>query len=212
MRHRGLLFGLLMLLTAGSTSAAMAQDGAKTPGPNGIAANPPDYRIGSEDTLKISVWKNEELSPTVQVRPDGKISLPLLHDIQAAGLTPDELRDIIAKGLVNYVNNPEVAVIVTEVKSFKVSILGEVGRPGRYDLKSHHTVLDVIALAGGLTPFAARSRIVVLRPEGSTMRRVPFNYAKVLANSGSLLDRLVNLAADEQENFYVQGGDVILVP
>lgn len=210
MAHRRVVFGLIMLLTAGCTSAALGQDGAKTAGPNGAASNLYDYRIGPEDTLKIWVWKNEELSPTVQVRPDGKISLPLLNDIQAAGLTPDELRDIIAKGLGDYVSNPEVSIIVTEVKSLKVSILGEVIRPGRYDLKSQHTVLDVIALAGGLTPFAAKSSIVILRPEGTSMKRIPFNYSK-LVRSG-LLDRLITFGADEQENLYLRNGDIILVP
>jgi polysaccharide export outer membrane protein len=155
------------------------------------------YRIGPEDVLQISVWKNEAVSRTVPVRPDGKISLPLLNDVQAAGLTPLELREVLTKKLAEYIPSPEVSVIVSDVRSFKVSVIGEVARPSRYELKSSATVLDVLALAGGFTQFAARSRIVILRPEGTTMKRIPFNYNKL---------------TEKQENFYLRNGDVVLVP
>src|SRR5881628_3510854 len=105
------------------------------------------YRIGPEDTLQIVVWKNEAMSRTVPVRPDGMISLPLLNDVQAAGLTPMELRDLLVKGLAEYMPSPEVSVIVQEVRSSKISILGEVAHPGRFDLKGRTTVLDLLALA-----------------------------------------------------------------
>jgi len=133
----------------------------------------------------------------VPVRPDGKISLPLLNDVQAAGLTTLELREVLTKKLAEYMPSPEVSVIVTDVRSFKVSVIGEVARPGRYELKSWTTVLDVLALAGGFTQFAARSRIVILQPDGKTMKRIPFNYNKI---------------AGEQENFYLRNGDIVLVP
>src|SRR5919204_4246374 len=107
------------------------------------------------------------MSKTVPVRPDGMISLPLLNDIRAAGLTPMELRDLLIDKLSNYMPTPEVAVILAEVKSFKVSVIGEVQKPARYELKSWTTVLDVLALAGGLNEYAARNRIVVLRHEGN---------------------------------------------
>jgi polysaccharide export outer membrane protein len=161
-------------------------------------ASPPDaYRIGPEDMLKISVWKNEAMSHIVPVRPDGKISMPLLNDVQAAGLTALELRGILTQKLVEFMPSPEVSVIVLDVRSLKVSVIGEIARPGRYDLKSWTTVLDVLALAGGFTQFASRSRIIILRPDGGAMKRIPFNYNKV---------------AVEQENFYVRNGDIVMVP
>jgi polysaccharide biosynthesis/export protein len=150
--------------------------------------------------LQIAVWKNEAVSKTVPVRPDGVVSLPLVHDVQAAGLTPMELRAILVRRLTDFMPNPEVSVIVTEVKSFKVSVIGEVQKPARYDLKAETTVLEVLALAGGFNEFAARNRIVVLRKDGKTMKRVPFNYSKVIAAGG------------ESENFYLRSGDIVLVP
>lgn len=159
-----------------------------------------EYKIGPEDVLQISVWKNDAMSRTVPVRPDGKISLPLLNDVQAAGLTPMQLRDVLIKKMVEYVPAPEVSVILLEVRSFKVSVLGEVTRPGRYELKSWTTVVDVLAMVGGFSEFASRSRIVVLRPEGKTMKRIPFNYNKVVSEGG------------EQENFYLRPGDMVVVP
>ncbi len=158
------------------------------------------YRIGPEDMLHISVWKNEAMSRTVVVRPDGKISLPLLNDLQAAGRTPLEIRDSLIKRLAEYAPTPEVSVIVLEVRSFKVSVIGEVSRPGRYEVKSWTTVLDGLAMAGGFSQFASRPRIVVVRPAGKRMKRIPFNYNTVIADGG------------EQENFYLQPGDIIVVP
>ncbi len=187
-------------------SAAMAAElaWAQAPGAGsserdgGRGAAPEVYRIGPEDILQISVWKNDTLTRSVPVRPDGKISLPLLNDVQAAGLTALELREVLTRKLAEYMPSPEVSVIVSDIRSFKVSVLGEIGRPGRYELKSWTTVLDLLALAGGFTQFAARSRIVILQPDGKTMKRIPFNYNKALAG--------------EQENFYLRNGDVILVP
>jgi len=158
-----------------------------------------EFRIGPEDTLQISVWKNEAMSKTIPVRPDGMISLPLLNEVKAAGLTPSELRQVIATRLAEYMPTPEVSVILTDVRSFKVSVIGEVRRPARYELKSWTTILDVLALAGGFTDFAARNRIVVLRPNGKTIKSIQFNYNKV-ATGG------------EQENFYLRPGDIVLVP
>jgi polysaccharide biosynthesis/export protein len=187
---------IAMIAGAASDGAAASKTVDK---PNGAVALA-EYRIGPEDTLQIAVWKNEAMSKTVPVRPDGSISLPLLNDVYAAGLTPMELRDLLIQKLSEYMPTPEVAVIVTEVKSFKVSIIGEVQRPARYELKSWATVLDVLALAGGLNEFAARARIVILRPDGTTMKRIPFNYNKVISADG------------EHENFYLRPGDIVLVP
>ena len=166
------------------------------------ANKPPDvsdYRIGPEDVLDISVWNNTAISRTVPVRPDGKISLPLLNDVQAAGLTPMQLRSVLIKKLGEFIPAPEVSIIVREVHSFKVSVIGEVKKTGRHELKGRTTVLDVLALAEGFGEFAARGRIVVLRPAGEHMKQIPFNYNKVLNNGG-------------MENFYLQPGDIIVVP
>jgi len=198
--------GLVILATTLTVLACpvvlRAQQPAKAAPPPAPAAtsNLDAFKIGPEDVLAISVWKNDAMSRTVQVRPDGKISLPLLDDIDAAGLTPMQLRDILAKRLAEYIPNPEVSVIVSDVRSFRVSVIGEVLKPGRLELKSWTTVLDALAQAGGFTQFAARSRIVILRPNGKTMTRVPFNYNKVVSSGG------------EEENIYLQPGDIILVP
>ena len=185
-----------------------------TPGP-GSAAEPAeesgsrptseqgDYRIGPEDVLDIAVWNNTAISRTVPVRPDGKISLPLLNDMQAAGLTPMQLRDVLIKKLAEYTPTPEVSVIIREVHSFKVSVIGEVKKPGRHELKSRATVLDALAMAEGLGEFASRGRIVILRPEGNTLKRIPFNYNKVVSANG---------ANGELENFLLQPGDIVVVP
>jgi len=157
------------------------------------------YQIGPEDVLDISVWKNPELSRTVPVRPDGKVSLPLVNDIQASGLTPSDLREQVTPRLAEFVPAPEVSVIVREVHSRKVAVVGAVKTPGRYELKSPMTVLEVIALAQGLTDFASRDRIVVLRQNGATATRIPFNYRKIADGA-------------EQENFFVRPGDIIVVP
>ena len=158
-----------------------------------------DYRIGPEDVLDILVWKQDNLSRTVPVRPDGKVSLPLVNDIEAAGLTPGELRQRLTDRLSEYVASPEVSVIVKEVHSVKVSVLGAVRMPGHYEVKSPATVLDLIARAQGLTEFADRGRIVVLRQHGGTATRIPFNYRKVADGA-------------EQDNFFVQPGDIIVIP
>jgi len=184
-----------LALTAGAWAeepkAAVPLDGAAAPG---------DYKIGPDDLLDVAVWNNTAISRAVPVRPDGKISLPLLNDVQAAGLTPMQLRDALAKKLADYMPTPEVSVIVKEVHSFRVSVLGEVKKAGQFELKSRTTVLDVIALAGGFTEFAARSRIVILRPNGTSVKRVSFNYNKAIAPDAS------------PEDLFLQPGDVVVVP
>jgi polysaccharide biosynthesis/export protein len=186
-------------IVAQSTATTTVQN--STPAAPSATDRPEDeYRIGPEDILQISVWKNEAISRTVAVRPDGKVSLPLVNDVTATGLTPMEFRDVLVNKLTEYVSNPEVSVMVLEAHSFKVSVLGEVSKPGRYEFKSRATVLDAIALAGGLNQFASRRAIVVLRPEGNGNKRLPFNYNKAVSAGG------------EQENFYLRPGDVVVVP
>src|SRR5881409_2563929 len=187
---------MLPLTTPGSGSAAApAEESGSRPTPE-----QGDYRIGPEDVLDIAVWNNTAISRSVPVRPDGKISLPLLNDVQAAGLSAMQLRDALTKKLAEYVPTPEVSIIVREVRSFKVSVIGEIKTPGRYELKSRATVLDVLAQAGPFSDFATRGRIFVLRLNGTTMKRIPFNYNKVIAADG------------EAENFFLQPGDIVVVP
>jgi polysaccharide export outer membrane protein len=157
------------------------------------------FRIGAEDILDIQVWKNcTELCRTVPVRPDGMVSFPLVHDIRAAGLTASELREQLAQRLSEFIPSPEVSVIVREVHSVKVSVVGAVRMPGHYEVNSAATVLDLVARAQGLTEFANRDRIVVHRQNGTTVTRLPFNYTRV--------------ADGKDENFFVQPGDIIVVP
>jgi polysaccharide export outer membrane protein len=157
------------------------------------------FTIGSEDRLTISVWGNEELSRTVIVRPDGKISLPLLNDLNAWGLTPMELRDLVTELLAPHVPDPEVTVFVDEVHSFKVSVLGKVRLPNRFDVKSQITVLDALALAGGFTDFADRGRIFVHRLESGARRTIVFNYDDAAKGD------------PDQENFLLRPGDIVVV-
>lgn len=202
MLHRG--FTLIAMLAALVVSTDASAQAPKPPAaaqklkpPAGLGLE--EYKIGPEDILAISVWKNEPMSRVLPVRPDGMISLPLLDDVMAAGLTPTELRNLLAQRLAEYVPSPAVTVIVNDVKSFKVSVIGEVVRPARYELKSRTSVLDVLALAGGFTQFASRSKIVVLRPEGDKRVRIPFNYNQ--AASGST-----------EEDLYLKPNDIVLVP
>ena len=162
---------------------------------------PRDYVIGPSDVIEIAVWNNEAVSRTVPVRPDGKISLQLINDVQAAGMTPMQLRDSLSQALASYVQNPEVSVIVREVHSFKVSVMGEVKEPGRFDLTGRVTVLDVLAMAKGLTQYADKNKIAVLRREQGVTRTIPVEYQRLLSSD----------LANGKENFLVQPDDIIVV-
>lgn len=190
----------VLLLAAGLNAAAAAPEARPAPNVPPDASGPAGYRIGPEDVLEIDVWSKPELSRKVPVRPDGRISLPLLNDVQASGLTPMELRDILLGRFAEYVTAPEVSVIVTEVRSFRVSVLGEVARPGRFELKSQARLVDALAMAGGLTQYASRSNIVVLRSNGHGLETHRFDYDKLRA------------ADPRMVNFFLQPDDVLLVP
>jgi polysaccharide export outer membrane protein len=184
-------------------AAAPAPDAATGPGPTPMTgATAPittDYVIGPGDVLQITVWKNETLSRALPVRPDGKISMPLLHDVQAAGLTAMQLRDKIATALGEFMPNPEVAVSVTDVRSMRVSILGEVTKPGVLELRGQTTILEAIAMAGGFKDFASPSKITIIRlDEGGKTKRIRFNYNKAVGS--------------DDENLVLRSGDVIVVP
>jgi polysaccharide biosynthesis/export protein len=192
-----LLAGLALVSDAGAQQASTK--GAVVV-PAAPVTVPSDYVIGAEDMLQISVWKNESLSRQLPVRPDGKVSMPLLHDVQAAGLTPMQLRDKIAAALAEFMPNPEVSVTVLEVRSYRVSVLGEVQKPGVLQLKAPTTVLEAIALAGGFRDFASPSKIVIFRKdEGGQTQRLRFNYNRAVGAGG-------------EENVALRSGDVVVVP
>ena len=194
-------FVVTIALLAGLVGSASAQQAAVRPQPATTPAPVgPDYVIGPEDLLLVSVWKNETLSRQLPVRPDGKISMPLLHDIQASGLTPLQLRDKIATALAEYMPSPEVSVTVLDVRSYRVSVLGEVQRPGVLQLKAPTTVLEALAMAGGFRDFASPSKIVIFRKdEAGQTRRLRFNYNRAVGNAG-------------EENLSLRSGDVVVVP
>lgn len=165
------------------------------------AAQDENYVIGVDDVLGINVWKEPEVSRSVPVRSDGKISLPLVGEVAAAGRTPRELKAELSEKLKNYISEPEVTVIVQEMKSRKFNILGMVSRPGSYPLTSSLTVLDGLALAGGFRDFAKKKSIYVLRKKADgTQERLPFNYKDVIEGKHS------------EQNVKLQPGDTVVIP
>jgi polysaccharide biosynthesis/export protein len=179
-----------------------AQVQASIKGSPGAISNPgdPNYVIGPQDVVDISVWKEPDLSRTVPVRPDGKISLPLLNDVQAAGLTPSQLGAQITTSLTKYVTNPQVTVIVSQINSQRIYILGEVARAGGYTLLPDMNVLQALSNAGGLTAFANSKKIYILRQDNGKQQKIPFNYKEVLSGK------------DPSQNVALKPGDTIVVP
>ena len=196
--------GLFLALSIASLTAFGGPTAARQDPAIAVKGCTAAYLIGPEDVLDVTVWKNTDISRTVPVRPDGKISLPLLNDVQAAGLSPMQLREALTQALTAYIPEPIVSVLVREVHSFKVTVIGLVKTPGRYEIKDRATVLDVLALAGGPTEYADRSRIAVVRQDHSASVQIPFAYDKVMTKAGS--------KSESPENFCVKPGDVILVP
>jgi polysaccharide export outer membrane protein len=202
-----LIPGWLAGQTGDAKSANNANPAPQTGTPessNGAtAAHPHDdtYTIGADDVLAINVWKEPEVSRTVPVRSDGKISLPLAGEVQASGQTPRQLERELASKLQSFISEPEVTVIVAEVRSQKFNILGQVSRPGAYPLTNASTVLDAIAIAGGFRDFAKQKSIYVLRqnPDGG-QSRLPFNYKDVIKGKNSI------------QNIKLQPRDTIVVP
>jgi polysaccharide export outer membrane protein len=166
------------LLAQATTKSA----GAPAPAQPQAAAATTDssYRIGPQDVLRIDVWKETEISRSVPVRPDGKISLPLLNDVQAAGLTAMELANVISEGLKKFITNPQVTVTVTEILSQRIYVTGEVTKPGAFPLLPKMTALQAISSAGGFTQFANPKKSYVLRTENGKQVKHPFNYKEVL--------------------------------
>lgn len=155
-----------------------------------------NYLIGPEDVLSVNVWKETEVSVSQPVRPDGRISIPLIHDIQAAGLTPMNLAADIREKLKKYIADPQVTVVVTAINSKRVYLMGEVARPGAYPLLPDQTVLQAIANGGGFSQFANVSKIYVLRKQA----KLPFNYRQVVKGD------------KPEQNIMLEPGDTIVVP
>ena len=161
---------------------------------------PPEYVIGTDDVMKIDFWRDKELSSEVTVRPDGKISLPLISDVQAAGLTPAQLRDRILDEAKKYVEDPTVTVAVKTINSRKVFITGEVKKGGPYPLTGSMTVLQLISIAGGLGDYARGEKIMIYRSENGKQVSFKFNYKEVL--NGQKL----------AQNIELKPGDTVAVP
>jgi polysaccharide export outer membrane protein len=213
-RFQGIaLFCILLNAYAGAQMKTANQSGIQTMAstskpplaqPTVEAANKPhddSFVIGNDDVLSISVWKEPDLSRSIPVRSDGRISLPLVGDLQAAGLTPLKLEEDIANKLQPYIAEPEVAVMVQQINSQKFNILGKVTKPGTYPLTNSATVLDAIALAGGCRDFAKQGSIYILRqnPNGGESR-LPFNYKEVIKGKNTT------------QNIKLQPHDTIVVP
>ena len=168
-----------------------------------IAAEPqadPGYRLGAEDVVMVSVWKDEHLTREVVVRPDGMFSFPLVGDIRAIDRTVEEIRADLVARLSKYIPNANVSVAVLKVMSYKIYVLGRVNKPGEYVIGHYTDVLQALSLAGGLTPFAAENDIKVMRRVDGEQQVIPFRYADV--RKGKNLE----------QNILLQRGDVVMVP
>lgn len=180
-----------------SAVAPVAQSGTPAPGARSDAT----YVIGADDVLSISVWKEPDLSRSVTVRSDGKISLPLVGELQAEGRTPSQLEQTITAELRSYISEPQVAVIVQQTNSLKFNILGQVTKPGSYPLNSGTTIVDAIATAGGFRDFAKKKSIYVLRPDSrGNDSRINFNYEKYIKGKNTA------------QNINLKPHDTIIVP
>ncbi len=195
------VIGIVCFLALGSLGAGCAQRPVAVPPPEPGVDNRETYVIGVTDVLTISVWGNQDLSMRVPVRPDGKISVPLLDDVPAAGLTPMELKEVLAREFAEYVSNPHVTVIVSEMNSQAVSVMGEVARQTRIPLTRDLRVLEAIATVGGFSNFADRGDVRIVRRNGDgTEEEYRFDYdAYIKGNAPG-------------SNILLQPGDTVIVP
>jgi polysaccharide export outer membrane protein len=186
---------------AGSEVAKVGSAPNATPSATAAESLAGSFVIGTDDVLAVSVWKEPDISRSVPVRSDGKISLPLVGEVQASGQTPRQLEEEIAAKLQNYISEPDVTVIVQEIRSQRFNILGQVNKPGSYTLINPTTVLDAIAMAGGFRDFAKQKSIYVLRAkaDGRTSR-IPFNYKQVIEGKNS------------DQNIKLESRDTVFVP
>jgi polysaccharide export outer membrane protein len=210
--HKACAAALFLALCGGLVSAQApaqrstppgtpARQGAAVPPPAPAGApTPPGYVIGPEDILSIVYWRDKDMTADVQVRPDGKISLSLLNDITAAGLTPDQLRERLVEESKKYIEDPNITVVVKTINSRKVFITGQVAKQGPYPLTSPTTAMQLIALAGGLAEYADSKNITVLRTENGKQVAFKLNYKEV--TSGKKLS----------QNIELKPGDTVVVP
>jgi polysaccharide biosynthesis/export protein len=183
-----------------SGGAARSSQASSSNSSSNTVVTDPDYKIGPQDMLRIDVWKEPDISRIVPVRPDGKITLPLVNDIQASGLTPTQLAAKIAEGLKKYITSPQVTVGVTEINSRRIFVSGEVARPGAMPLLPNMTVLQALSSAGGFTQFAREKKIYILRMEEGKQVKHPFNYKEAISGKNM------------EQNIILEGGDIIVVP
>jgi polysaccharide biosynthesis/export protein len=205
MRFTGFKVAMCLFLGFGTAWSQSATNGSQDAAPSaqssaGTVETDPSYKIGPQDVLRIDVWKEPEISRSVPVRPDGKITLPLLNDIQAAGLTPQQLAAKISEGLKKFITSPQVTVGVTEINSRRIFVNGEVARPGAFPLLPNMTVLQALSSAGGFTQFARLKNIYILRMENGTQVKHPFNYKEAVSGKRP------------EQNILLEGGDIIVVP
>ena len=189
--------GFMMVLGCATTSREALDEAAKPVSK--------EFLLGPEDVLEVTVWRNQDLSRTVVVRPDGKISLPLIGDVQASGLSAAQVAAKIAARLTEFKENPNVSVSIKEVNSYFIYVLGEVLKPGKYPIKSYATVLQGVSLAGGFTPYASKNKMQVIRTltngDGNENQlRIPVPYNELISGKGQI------------ENFILKSGDTIVVP
>jgi polysaccharide export outer membrane protein len=195
-----LVLAALVLVPAGTAAQSTSARNARTAAPvtNTRAWANEEYRLGPGDKLRVEVYRDAQLSQSLQVRPDGKITLPLVGDMAAAGKTPLELRDALTASLKEYVTNPVVTVIVVEATAAQVYVIGEVASPGTLVMQGPMTVLQALAQVGGLREFADRDDIRILRRIGTTVRTIDFDYKRALKG--------------QIEPVYLHPGDTIVVP
>jgi polysaccharide export outer membrane protein len=194
-----LISGLAVSAVRGASQNSDAATPARSSSTN-PATTDPDYKIGPQDMLRVDVWKEPDISRIVPVRPDGKITLPLVNDVQAAGLTTTQLAAKIAEGLKKYITSPQVTVGVTEINSRRIFVNGEVARAGAFPLLPNMTVLQALSSAGGFTQFAREKKIYILRMENGKQVKYPFNYKEAVSGK------------NVEQNIILQGGDIIVVP
>ncbi|HZD92767.1 MAG TPA: polysaccharide biosynthesis/export family protein [Candidatus Sulfotelmatobacter sp.] len=207
----GWMFGSVALVAQTTSANLKAPEtavetpkAADTPNPADTGKLPQivssEYIVGESDVLRVNVWKEPEVSQTVVVRTDGNISLPLINEIKVSGMTPLQIQNMVAEKLKGFLNNPQVTVTVTDIRSKRAFITGEVARPGGYSLNAQTTVLQLIAQAGGFTPFAKRDSIVVLRTENGKPARLKFKYKQVVQGKKT------------EQNISLHPGDTVVVP
>ena len=191
---------ILMLLLSALATFTISSCGGKKITEKSIPPPGTQYVIGPEDILKINVWKEPELSLSVPVRADGKISLPLIHDVHVVGLTPIELKEELTRRLSQYIEKPTVSVIVEEINSLKIFVVGNVNQPGVFEIDREINVLQAISMAGGFTEWAKKRKIKIFRKHGGVEKVIKVNYNKIISGKHPEL------------NIPLQPGDSIVVP